>query len=264
VQVKGGQAMNKSLQIFVSIFVSCYTAQSAAFAINNNGADDANKKYVNGVLKLARSGAKKDYLEQDSTGEEMTCVWQLLNKQDLVALINDVDKKALADYQKQNFKAASDRLYCGLDCAAMFSRSLAWGNGHLEGVELDQAKPLTWLDSFAQMNPEVEDLTCEKASNFEANPYIAAVNNYAYYLQLQGKHAEVIPVFQKIIELDPERTVAYLNLADSLWAVGEKNQARKRYSEYVCLCQKQNYEVVPARAKQRFIASAQTESNSNR
>jgi tetratricopeptide (TPR) repeat protein len=139
----------------------------------------------------------------------------------------------------------------------MFGRSLAWGNGHLEGVDIEQSKPLVWLDSFAEMNIEVEGLPSEKSFSFPPSQYIAAVNNYAYYLQLQGKHEEVIPVFEKIIEMDPNRTVAYLNLADSLWAVGDKKNAGAKYSEYVALCRKIHYDSVPGRVKDRYLASAQ-------
>jgi tetratricopeptide (TPR) repeat protein len=258
--------MNKSMQIVVSLLIACCANQCAALAVNNEDLDSdllaanrlpKNSEYVQGVLKLARGGSRKDYQKQaDNGGEEVSNVWQQVSRGDLAALIKEVDQKAHASYEKHNLVAASDRLYNGLDCAAMFGRSLSWGNGHLEGVELRQAKPLVWLDSFAYMNTDMAGSPSDESFSFKAGQYIAAVNNYAYYLQLQGKHSEAIPIFEKIIELEPDRTVAYLNLADSLWAVGDKTKASLQYGDYLSRAQKDHFKAIPDRIEQRRIANA--------
>jgi tetratricopeptide (TPR) repeat protein len=250
--------MNKPIQIVASLIFSCFAIQSAALAEYPSDRDGISRKYVKNVLRLASAGSRTAYESKGSdANEELANIWLYVDRKDLSALINDADKKALASYQKNDLQSASDRLYCGLDCAAMFSRSLAWGNGHLEGAELNQSKPLVWLDSFAEANIDVEGVPSDKTFSFPASQYIAAVNNYAYYMQRQGKHAEVIPVFEKIIELDPDRTVAYLNLADSLWATGDKEEASKRYCQYVSQCQNMRYNRVPDRAMERYLASAE-------
>jgi tetratricopeptide (TPR) repeat protein len=244
--------------VAVSIFSSLAFGQLAATAADSGAGEGACKNYVKQVLKLADSGNLKAY-ERDgaNAAEQIADAWLLIDRGDVSELIHDVDRKARVSFQKHNFKEASDRLYCGLDCAAMFGRSLAWGNGHLEGVDMERSKPLVWLDSFAEMNIEVDGLPADKSFSFPKSQYIAAVNNYAYYLQLQGKHAEVIPVFEKIIEMDPERTVAYLNLADSLWATGDKKKAGEKYRQYVCQCRKLHYDGLPGRVQDRYVASAQ-------
>lgn len=256
------------MQIVVSLIVSCCAAQSGAFAEYDDDQDSnllaanhlpraSTDTYVKGVLNMARNGTRKDYDKLDTeASEELANVWQVIGRDDLASLIQDVNKKAYASYQKHDLAGACDRLYCGLDCAAMFGRSLGWGNGHLEGVELNQAKPLIWLDSFAELNTELPCLSSDRSCSFKGTQYLAAVNNYAYYLQLQGKHSEAIPVFQKIVEIDPDRTVAYLNLADSLWAVGKKFEAGQRYAEYLSSCQKEHFDDVPGRVKQRYLAKA--------
>jgi tetratricopeptide (TPR) repeat protein len=260
--------MNKSMQIVLSLLVTYCAAQLGALAEYNDDPDSdllaANRlprvstaTYVKGVINVARNGSRKDYAKLDTTAsEELANVWQVIGRDDLASLIKDVNEKAYASYQKHDLQGACDRLYCGLDGAAMFSRSLSWGNGHLEGVELKQAKPLIWLDSFAELNTELPGLTSDRTCSFKGTQYLAAVNNYAYYLQLQGKHSEAIPILQKIVEIDPERTVAYLNLADSLWAMGKKSEAGQCYAEYLSSCQKEHFDDVPGRVKQRYLAKA--------
>ena len=247
---------------FAFIFTGLFLTPLAAFALSDSAGEHINecagKNYVRHVLELADGGSIKAYeAGGEGAAEDLENAWLLIDRGDVSALINDVDKKARLSFQRHNLKAASDRLYCGLDCAAMFGRSLAWGNGHLEGVDLEKAKPLVWLDSFAEMNIEVDGLPDDRSFAFPHSQYIAAVNNYAYYLQLQGKHSEVIPVFEKIIEMDPSRTVAYLNLADSLWAIGERKEAGEKYAQYVSRCRKLHYEGVPGRVKERYLAFSQ-------
>jgi len=249
--------MNKPIQFVASLIFSCLAVQSAALAGNTSDHESFSRRYVKNVLRLASSGSRTAYESKGSdANEELANIWLYVDRKDLSALIKNADQKALASYQKNDLQTASDRLYCGLDCAAMFSRSLAWGNGHQEGADLDQSKPLVWLDSFSEANIDIEGLPNDKTFSFPPSQYIAAVNNYAFYMQRQGKHAEVIPVFEKIIELDPNRTVAYLNLADSLWATGDKKEASKRYCQYVSQCEKMRFDRVPDRAKERYLASA--------
>jgi tetratricopeptide (TPR) repeat protein len=245
------------MQLATSIIVGFLAAQSTVFADTLPEPESANERYVSNVIQLAENGSRKKYEAVGTdAAEEIAHVWLFVDRNDLNNLIQESDRKALACYEKHNLKAACDKLYCGLDCAAMFARSLAWGNGRYEGVDLGQAKPIVWLESFAQANVDVEGMPEDKSFSFPSTVYISAVNNYAYYLQLQGKHQEAIPVFQKIIEIDPSRTVAYLNLADSLWATGEKSKASQSYSQYVSQCEKMHFDGVPGRVRERYIAYA--------
>lgn len=62
--------------------------------------------------------------------------------------------------------------------------------------------------------------------------YVPALNDYGFFLQEQGDHGEAIAVFEAVVELAPKRTVAYLNLADSQWRVGQFSRARQAYQVY--------------------------------
>ena len=60
-------------------------------------------------------------------------------------------------------------------------------------------------------------------------------NNIAYYLQKAGSNQEAVYLLEKILEKFPKRTVAYYNLGDAYWALGEKEKAKKAYSTYIKL-----------------------------
>lgn len=65
-----------------------------------------------------------------------------------------------------------------------------------------------------------------------AGVVVSAINDYAYFLQEHNQAAESIPFLKDIVTAQPNRAVAWLNLADSNWAVGNKNDAVKQYAEY--------------------------------
>ncbi|WP_028620468.1 tetratricopeptide repeat protein [Pseudomonas sp. Ant30-3] len=65
-----------------------------------------------------------------------------------------------------------------------------------------------------------------------AGVVVSAINDYAYFLQENNQAAESISFLKDIVIVQPNRAVAWLNLADSNWAVGNKNDAAKQYFEY--------------------------------
>ena len=58
-------------------------------------------------------------------------------------------------------------------------------------------------------------------------------NNIAYYLQKAGSNQEAVYLLEKILEKFPKRMVAYYNLGDAYWALGEKKKARASYKTYM-------------------------------
>ena len=62
---------------------------------------------------------------------------------------------------------------------------------------------------------------------------VTTYNNIAYYLQKAGANKEAAYLLEKIIEKFPDRTVAYYNLGDAYWALGEKQKAIKAYTTYI-------------------------------
>lgn len=65
-------------------------------------------------------------------------------------------------------------------------------------------------------------------------------NNLAYYLaKTKNGNQFAIIILKEIIKKYPHRTVAHLNLADSLWIAGEKEEASLNYKEYLSLMKSQ-------------------------
>lgn len=77
-------------------------------------------------------------------------------------------------------------------------------------------------------------------------------NNIAYHLQKAGAHKEAVYLLEKILEKFPNRTVAYYNLADGYWALGDKDKARKSYSTYIeQMCHKGLQKKIPKEVLKR-------------
>ena len=60
-------------------------------------------------------------------------------------------------------------------------------------------------------------------------------NDIAYYLQQSGANAEAIFLLEKILEKFPNRTVAYLNLADAYNGKNENQKTKQNYEKYINL-----------------------------
>jgi hypothetical protein len=81
---------------------------------------------------------------------------------------------------------------------------------------------------------------------------VAALNDYAFILanQTTGNAAKSASLLRSVLTVDPKRTVAYLNLADVLWDLGKKDEAREQYRRYRELASREGKDI-PPRALQR-------------
>lgn len=89
----------------------------------------------------------------------------------------------------------------------------------------------------SQLNPLLSrEESWLEALKFQGQPradYITALNDYGFFLQQCGCLKESVPVLKLVVELSPERSVAHLNLADSLWGMGKQTDARSAYQNYL-------------------------------
>jgi len=84
--------------------------------------------------------------------------------------------------------------------------------------------------------------------------YVAALNDYGYYLDLTGRTKEAKRVLDNVVKLVPSRTVAYLNLADVEWKLGQKAAAKTHYKQYWKLLGNKASSVAPKRVQERINA----------
>lgn len=79
-------------------------------------------------------------------------------------------------------------------------------------------------------------------------------NDKGYFLFKYDYYKEALLYFSKAIELNSERVVAYLNIADCYWKLNQKEEAKNAYQKYLSLMQSQNKDLkkVPKRVYERI------------
>lgn len=78
-------------------------------------------------------------------------------------------------------------------------------------------------------------------------------NDLGFLFEKSGYYNEAIELLREVINKQPKRVVAYLNLADSYWAAGNTKQASLTYEKYQSLMKdKGELSKVPERVKERI------------
>lgn len=78
-------------------------------------------------------------------------------------------------------------------------------------------------------------------------------NDLAFLLEQSGYYQEAAVLLEHIIRKHPDRTVAYLNLADAYWSLQQKEQAREAYSLYQTkMTRAGKQDVIPQRVRVRI------------
>jgi tetratricopeptide (TPR) repeat protein len=86
-----------------------------------------------------------------------------------------------------------------------------------------------------------------------SNQNLTTLNDFAY--KLENINPDItINILQKILEKFPNRTVAYLNLADTYWAIGNQELAKENYKRYVEIMksQKKDLTKIPKQVWERI------------
>jgi len=178
---------------------------------------DASQELVSKCIDLALHGTSDQYTKYveplDSGDRAIMYPGNYINADTLTNLIKEGDKVALALGAKGNNDAAADRLALVFDCSTDLM-------GYAGSAESGTSQSDTWIKSW-------------DAFELPATTYGPALNDYAYFLQKVGEHDDAIPIFRVVISKLPDRTPAYLNLADSLWAKGKKAEAKEYYAQYL-------------------------------
>ena len=65
------------------------------------------------------------------------------------------------------------------------------------------------------------------------------LNDVAFFAYQAKGYSEAIYILEKVIEIYPTRVVAYLNIADSYFNLGNYDEAVKNYKIYISLMKSQ-------------------------
>jgi hypothetical protein len=91
-------------------------------------------------------------------------------------------------------------------------------------------------------------------SQLSVSVYAGILNDYGYFLSLNGQNSKAKLVLANVIKLVPSRTVAYLNIADVEWALGQRTAAKSHYKQYWKLLGSKASSVAPKRVRERMNA----------
>jgi Flp pilus assembly protein TadD len=65
------------------------------------------------------------------------------------------------------------------------------------------------------------------------NEFVLFYNNYAYFVLQTGANKEAEPLLRKVVEIAPNRAVAYIDLGNVCWNLGIKEEAKEHYRKYL-------------------------------
>lgn len=82
-----------------------------------------------------------------------------------------------------------------------------------------------------------------KPDNLSTGTYLTILNNYGFFLsETEDRYQEAVPILERVIELSPERVVAYLNIGDVYFKLYQeksddklKEKVKEYYSQYISL-----------------------------
>ncbi len=94
----------------------------------------------------------------------------------------------------------------------------------------EKLKKLSHKDKI-EIGQVVENINCQMDSYAKGD--IRYLNDSGYFLYNLGYFNDSLRVLNKVIFLDPNRTVAYLNLADVYKALKNENKAKENYLIYI-------------------------------
>ncbi|MPQ84267.1 tetratricopeptide repeat protein [Pseudomonas sp. MAFF 730085] len=87
---------------------------------------------------------------------------------------------------------------------------------------------------------------------FPQKQNISALNDIGFYLANEGEHVIAMQIYKRLLDIAPSRIPLKLNTADSLWALGKRNEAKLYYAEYRdAMMQNGNRAKIPKRVESR-------------
>jgi|GEM_PF-2188837 len=85
---------------------------------------------------------------------------------------------------------------------------------------------------YAAFNDSLDYVQSNYSNYMDLSDYVMIMNNYAFFLEQIDEKSKSLIVLRKVLDLDPSRMVAHLNIADVLWDLGETAEAGEHYSIY--------------------------------
>ncbi|HEY0077354.1 MAG TPA: tetratricopeptide repeat protein [Pyrinomonadaceae bacterium] len=200
--------------------------------------EDPSAEFVEAAIKAAESGDARKLKAIFTPREEgdigVLYPHRYINNSTLADAIRRGHAAALKLLKEGRSREAAERL------SLMFDTTADLSNLSMGEVEAKDGRLGRWLAVW-------------KAEEIDAKDYLTALNDYGYFLQQAGDNRAALPVFEAVVRLAPQRAVARLNLADSLWALGDVDDAKRQYQLYQhMMTADDKRDRIPARVAERL------------
>ncbi|UVL43654.1 hypothetical protein LOY55_29915 [Pseudomonas sp. B21-040] len=132
----------------------------------------------------------------------------------------------------------------------------------LEAYRKGNNDAFRYVMSYALMGGGSQDI-CDPNSYLVRKYYypqhVGWSNDLGFLLGEAGYFQESIELLSAVIAYNPGRTVAYLNIADSYWAVGDKARAVAAYKQYASqMSEVEKASKIPARVSERSAGAPES------
>lgn len=112
--------------------------------------------------------------------------------------------------------------------------------------------PYPWYGGFQDSSDYAESGISDYMT---IGAFTCIANDYGFFLEQYGNYEKAVDVLYGVLTLDPKRMVAYLNIADALWGLGERGNAAEFYRNYADMMMRVNLgHQIPHRVNRRVLA----------
>ncbi|RZK09617.1 MAG: tetratricopeptide repeat protein, partial [Flavobacterium sp.] len=137
-----------------------------------------------------------------------------------------------------SFKGSTDAIDTSL-------KSISFTTGFQEEKEIDHVNYYALVEkAFKEKKFDdvriFTDVFVMKSQGIAENESVEHLNNLGYFAFKAGAFSNAVNILNGVIQTYPKRVVAYLNLADTFWELGEKQKAILNYGKYIELMKSQN------------------------
>jgi len=200
--------------------------------------EDPSAEFIEEMIRAAEAGDTKAlsrFLSNDPAEGEVTVMYPYayIGSELFASAIKRAHTAATRLFRLGRSRDAALRLSLMFDVTVQLNRIVS-------AEEPLRKRPDAWIQAW-------------KDREMSAGDYVYALNDYGYFLQQSGENEEAVNVFASVLASEPARAVTHLNLADSLWALNKKAEARTHYKTYQQLmaAAKRGAEI-PARVRERL------------
>jgi tetratricopeptide (TPR) repeat protein len=177
---------------------------------------DKSEEAVANALSWALKG-------DDGRAEYIDAPQHYLNRSVAEKALQQVSRKSEIFYNRGDAPNAALILESVFDWTArVYSLSSARRSEYRKsGIDLGNLASLElWLHSW-------------KGFKIPLDRYVPPLNDFGFYLQKIGENERAMLILEAVLKEDPQRTPAYLNLADALWDLKRSEEAKMAYQTYV-------------------------------